>query len=276
MKPQTPPPVVSATSLVPGTPYPHVQVTPKKRVSIVWIVLGVIGALMVVDNLLGALQGGADVDRRHDSMREIAQMTKGVRAGDPHSINTNYVPDTELGRRFRDLLVSAQKINDDYMSAITEAKSPDYMSPKQLGTTEGRKEAHRIHADYEAATTQYENATAAYLQKLNDFISETTGKSLQQLPQTKAENAEMARLDSDESNSVDKMLNFVDSAKPTYIARTNKLNFASDQDVQTYRSIAHEIFAKQDALYVRKKAIMADRQRRINWAMNDLKSRLQG
>jgi len=284
MKPQTPPPVVSAPALVPGTPYPHAQAAPKKRVSIVLVVLGIVGALIFVDNVLGQLHDatGVNVNGRelsqsesNNSVRDIAQMTKGVRTGDPHSIKTDYVPDTELGRRFRDILLSAQKINDDYMNAIAESKSPDYMSPKQLGSASGRKDARRIHNDYETATSQYEKSTNAYLQKLDAFISETTGKSLPDLPLTNDENAEIAKLEADESKSIDKMLDFVDSAQPTYDAKTNKLRFATANDVQTYRSIAADIFDKQHALYARKKAILESRQKRINWAVNDLKSRLQ-
>ena len=257
---------------------------PKKRVSIVWIVLGIIGALIFVDNVLGQLSehSGVNVDGHEisqseskQSLNEVAQLTKGVRAGDPNSLNTSYVPSTELGTRFRDLLLEAKKINSDYMSEIAEAQSPDFLSPKQLGSESGRKDARRIHKDYEAATSKYEISTVSYLGELNSFVEETTGKTLSQMQNAKAENAEIAKLESDESKSIDKMLDFVDQTKPVYDAKDNKLSFGNDGDVLKYRAIAAEIFFKQDALYVRKKEILTNRQKQINWAVNDLQSRLQ-
>jgi hypothetical protein len=266
--------------------YPHAEAAPKpkQRVSIVWIVLGIIGVLMFVDSALGqaAQRTGVNFNGREltkseakDSFREVAELARGARAGDPHSLNMGFQPQTDLGKQFKSLLSSAQKINDDYVTSISEARSPDFLAPKQLGSSDGRKDAIRIHKDYVVATMKYESETSNYLQHFSAFIGQMSGKTPSQLLTTEDENNEVWKLEKDESKSIDKMLDFVDQVQPKYDAGTNKLIFKTNDDVLKYRAFTHEIFSKQDELYTRKQEILKHRQQAISRDMADLQNVVQ-
>jgi hypothetical protein len=253
-------------------------------VSIVWVVLGIIGVLIFLDGALGSAQqrtglsvNGHQLTREEarEGFQEVAQIAHGVKAGDPHSIDSSFQPQTELGQRFKDLMLEAQRINDDYMRSIAGVRSPGYLTPKELSSADGRNEARRIHKSYVAATLKYEGDTTNYLQHFTAFIGEMTGKEPAQLHAVQAENGEMAQLEMDESKSIDAMLDFVDQAQPRYDAKTNKLIFVTKADVAKYRSLADDIFAKQNALFSRKQQILAHRQQAINRDMADLQTQLQ-
>ena len=122
---------------------------------------------------------------------------------------------------------------------------------------------------------KYEGATANYLQHFTAFIGEMSGKEPAQLHAVQTENNEMAQLETDETKSIDALLDFVDKVQPGYDSKTNKLVFATRADLAKYGSLADDIFAKQNAVFARKNQILAHRQQAINRDMADLQTQLQ-
>jgi len=258
---------------------PAAQEPPKKRLSIVWIVLAIIAVPVFGEQLLfggqrhtGVSYQGQELtpSESKSAIQDIAAMTSHVRAGDPTSFDTSYEPQTEIGQRFKTLLISAQKLQADYAEGTKDAHSPTYLSPKELGNPDGRKEAHRIHDKFGAATKKFRDGTANYQESLSQLAADMSGKPNGHLQEFRDQDQELARLDTDEMASIEKLIDFTDSSKPTYDARTGKLNFRTDADVAKYKSIYAEIVEKEHSLVARRMEIMKSRQSMLRQSMTTL------
>lgn len=194
--------------------------------------------------------------------KDLSNITKDANVSDPSSL-TRTPAQTEIGRRFQAIMQKGQEETLQYRQAIAEARSPDYLSPAQLGTENGRADARRIFEEYRAATTLYRSQSAELEDEITNFSKELVGQAPRDLAQHDAEQAEMYRLDDDQMATIDQVLNFVDQEKPRYDSSSNKLIFANDGDVDQYRQMASDLERKQELLEQRRAEILQGRQRGI-------------
>lgn len=261
--------------------YPPQPAAPKPRTSILWVVLAIIAVPMFLDKIAGALTASRGTQLQNNgrklsptearaAVQDIATITHSEKAGDPSSLNTSFQPQTELGKQFETLMQTAQAATSTYLKATAEARSKNFLTSQQLGTTSGRADARRIHTEYIEATKTYRIASANYASQLVAFVNQISDQNPVQFSTYKAEEDELARLGDDQSKSISNLLDFVDHERPSYDQQTHKLSFTSDKAIAEYKALAHDIAQKTGDLAGRKEEILQHRQNSLRQSLTTL------
>lgn len=276
MTPTTPPPAgTPPTFAPPGGQKPKSPLAP-----VLGIVIAVVVAAVVFGGLTAlrrAVPSGVTTNGKalsnseaREGVKEMVELMRGARAGDPSSINTSMEPKTELGKNFKAVVLKSQKVEADYAKALGGSTVGDLIDAKNLTSAAARTATRAKLETFKTASKTYFQQTGDVTRELFSVISGANGARVPQAASIEAEVAGNERGMTTLLASAEKILDFADEAKPTMEGGTAA--FDSNAKVERFNALIEEYNRNATDFQTNAANALRDRQKNMSEAMRKIDS----
>ena len=273
--PSSPPPQMPPTLIPPGSNGKPKSFTP--LIVGVVILAGVAGGVFatlpkLAKNVLpsGMTTNGKSLSRAdaQEGIKEMVELTRGARAGDPSTLNTSFEPKTELGKNFKAVALKSQAVEATYAKALGGKTVADLLAAPNLTSAPARAKTRERLNEIKAASIKYFADTGTVSQELFRVIAGANGDRIPQAPALEAEIRQNSEAMTTLLGTVGKMLDFTDEAKPTLVG--GSATFRTSAQVSRFNALVQEYNANAESLQRVSAAALQERQRNMSEAVRKI------
>jgi len=207
-----------------------------------------------------------------EALKDLMELVKGAKGGDPTSANFAYEPKTEFGRDFKDLF-KRSAANETKMAGYLEKSGLEtLLSAKRLGTKEGIAKSRSDLKNLEKAFKEYYDEGGQIAVKMIDIIRKYVSDVPDSAVTVVQETRQMANKSQGLIDSAGKVIDAAETGHAKYDSASDVIRFASDSGLNAYNKANQEfskVATEHDAFI---QGILVQRQARFSSGLSRMQT----
>ena len=178
--------------------------------------------------------------------QEMMTLLRGGKIGESASFDTSYEPKTELGKKFKALILRRQSMDSAYQKTLGGGDLADLLKDERVATPAGRKRSRAELAEFRTASRDYYAESRAALNEFRNLIPRSTPRALESSQRTDAANLSVESGSAKLADVVESMLDLADREKLTM--HKGRLEFETTAGLKRYGELEHRFDQISDEL----------------------------